>query len=269
MKKLILILLCFLLPAGSACAEAPEAAEEPVTCYTLAADLAESTRTPSPEASARVRADLEILDDPLARAVAAHWEATWLNPDYPLYIHGTDDPSLLPVTGRHAFVVLGFALRDGEMAEELVGRCKAAAAAAKAFPDSIIVCTGGATGANNPDGHTEAGLMKEYLVKRCGISRKRILTEELSRTTADNAVNTLQILREHGIETMTLVTSDYHQLWAQTLYHAQAEKLRLRDGWSVEIIGNYNWPAATEGTDIRKAGLGAVVSQLTEIMKRP
>ena len=67
-----------------------------------------------------------------------------------------------------------YLLPDGEMTEELVGRCKAAAAAAKAFPDSIIVCTGGATGANNPDGHTEAGLMKEYLVKRCGISRKRI-----------------------------------------------------------------------------------------------
>ena len=244
-------------------------AEEPVTYMVLTADLADACLEPSVEADTQVEADLAELDDPLARAVADHWKETWMNPDYPLYICGTDDPVQLPVAGRHAFVVLGFALQNGEMAPELIGRCEAAAEAARVFPDSILVCTGGATGANNPDRHTEAGLMKDYLVKKCGIAGDRIFTDELAMTTADSAVNTLGILQEQQIEAMTIVTSDYHQLWAQTLFHAQAEKLRLRDGYSVEIIANWNWPAASAGTDVRKAGLVYLLYQLPEIMNLP
>ena len=50
----------------------------------------------------------------------------------------------------------------------LMGLTKAAIAA-RVFPDSILVCSGGATGDNNPERHTEAGLMKQYLAGTCGI----------------------------------------------------------------------------------------------------
>jgi len=266
MKKMLAVLLCICLCAGAACAETAVTAEMDVTFAVLVNDLAEACLDPSEEVSARISADLEALDDPLAQSVAEHWQETWLNPDYRMYMYGTDDPSLLPVTGRHAFVVLGFQLKNGEMTEELIGRCEAAAAAARAFPDSILVCTGGATGGNNPDRHTEAGRMKEYLTEHCGIAADRIFTDELAMTTTDNAVNSLAILQEQQIDTMTVVTSDYHQLWGQTLFHAQAEKNRLAGGRPVRIVANYNWPA---GSDRYGGGLLYTVFQLDEILSRP
>ena len=80
--------------------------------------------------------------------------------------------------------------------------------------------------------------------------------------------DTLAILQEQQIEAMTVVTSDYHQLWGQTLFHAQAEKNRLAGGSPVRIIANYNWPAGS-GSDIHGNGLLYTVFQLSEILGRP
>ena len=88
----------------------------------------------------KIRADAAAINDGVAAAIAEHWEKVWLDPDYRLFLYGTDDPSALPVTGKHAFVVLGFRLQNGEMTDELKGRCDAAAAAALAgavVPDVV------------------------------------------------------------------------------------------------------------------------------------
>ena len=98
------------------------------------------------------------------------------------------------------------------------------------------ICSGGATGPNNPDGHTEAGLMKEYLVRACGIDTSRIFTDESAMTTLENAENTFEILRAKGIRTITIVTSDYHQKWGQVLYNALAAVYAQRYGYSVETF---------------------------------
>ena len=58
-------------------------------------------------------------------------------------------------------------------------------------------------------------------------------------TTAENAVNTMEILREKGVRSMTIVTSGYHQRWGQALYHLVAEIYRQEYGSGVEILGNY------------------------------
>ena len=108
--------------------------------------------------------------------------------------------------------------------------------------------------------------LKEYLTEHCGIGADRIFTDELAMTTTDNAVNSLAILQEQQIDTMTVVTSDYHQLWGQTLFHAQAEKNRLAGGRPVRIVANYNWPA---GSDRYGGGLLYTVFQLDEILSRP
>ena len=55
----------------------------------------------------------------------------------------------------------------------------------------------------------------------------------------ENAVNTFAILREQGIQSMTLVTSSYHQRWAQVLYNALAEQYRERYGYAADMIGNF------------------------------
>jgi hypothetical protein len=237
-KKTIALLILLSLLTGcvlSAASAASNSEKDPadVSIATLLSDLMTAY-----EANARIDADVEALDDDIARSVAAHWKKVYLS-DYRLYLYGQDDPAELPITGRHAFVVLGYELKNGQMTAELKGRCEAAAAAAKAFPDSILVCSGGATGSNNPHGNTEAGLMKKYLANQCGIEPERIFTDKKAMTTAENAVNTLKILREQGIETMTIVTSSYHQRWGQVLYNAMAARYRQAYGYSVELAGNY------------------------------
>ena len=197
----------------------------------------------------RIRAVSEG-DYQVGLAIATHWRDVCVNPDgkYPFYLYQGGEAATelaqvdIPDRPTHAFVVLGFELKNGEMRDELKGRCDAAAAAAKVFPSTIIICSGGATGDNNPDGHTEAGLMKDYLVNRCGIDADRIFTDETAMTTLQNAVNSFEIMRAQGVETITIVTSSYHQKRGQVLYNAMAALYRQEPGYSVEIVGNYSYP---------------------------
>ncbi|MBR6029445.1 MAG: YdcF family protein [Clostridia bacterium] len=217
--------------------EKPAEPEEPVVDYgVLLSDLAAAQ-----QALDAVRSDLEAMkEDALAAFIAEKWEEIYLDPGYRLYIDDRDDPAKLPISGKHAFVVLGYQLQDGEMTDELKARCGAAANAAAAFPESILVCTGGATGENNPEEHTEAGLMKAYLTENCGIAGDRIFTDESAMTTLDNAVNTFAILKAQGIEEITIVTSSYHQRRANILYETLAEIVRRTEGLSISLAGNYS-----------------------------
>ena len=244
MRKLILLTLILALTALTVPAAGDDTPpdtenkeeEKPVNISTLLFDLA-SLR----EADDRIAEDLDALkNNELAAFIADKWQTIYMNPDFRLFIHGKDNPAGLPVSGKHAFVILGFELDNGEMSDELKARCGAAAAAVAAFPDSILICSGGATGENNPEGHTEAGLMKDYLVQTCGIETDRILTDENAMTTLENAVNTFAILKEQGIETITIVTSSYHQRRAQLLYETLAEMIRRKEGVSVTVAGNYS-----------------------------
>ncbi len=243
-----------------------------VTFGTLLHDLVQAYESPTGNDIARIDADVDAIGTDMARAVAEHWKKVYLDRDYPLYLYGRDDPALIGAGGSHAFVVLGYQLKDGEMTEELRGRCDAAAAAAAAFPDSAVVLSGGATGANNPEGHTEAGMMKKYLTEVCGIAEERIFTDESAMTTVENAVNTFKILRERGISSITLVTSSYHQRWGQVLYNALAQKYLEDDGVHITITGNYCFDIAPENeaylSDARIAArqLGSILGLSREEM---
>ena len=193
---------------------------------------------------------INATDLTVARSVVDHWKAVYLDPDYPMYLYdGGERAAALEASNpqireRHAFVVLGFELKDGEMTDELKGRCEAAAAAARSYPESILVCSGGATGDNNPEGHTEAGMMKAYLTEMCGIAPDRIYIDENAMTTLQNAVNTFEIMRAQGVDTMTIVTSAYHQRWSQVLYNAMSTLCALSWGYSARIVANYSFPIA-------------------------
>ena len=218
------------------------------------------------EARDAVTAAAKALEgDELAVFITEKWNGIYFNPDFRIFIDGKDDPGALPVSGKHAFVVLGFELENGEMQDELKARCDAAAAAAEAFPGSILVCSGGATGDNNPEGHTEAGLMKEYLVRNRGIAPARIFIDESAMTTLENTVNTFAILKSQGIDTITIVTSSYHQRRANILYETMAELIRKTEGVSITVAGNYSCEAQTldvlEKYDARIAAM-----QLNELL---
>lgn len=233
--------------------ERPIAKENRDNFSALLADLVAAYESPSETDGQTIAADLAAIravdrrDHAVAEAIASHWRTVYLESEYTLYCYhgGGAAPELagtdIPNRRDHAFVVLGYALQDGQMQPELIGRCEAAAAAARAYPNAILVCTGGATGGNNPAHHTEAALMKDYLVRQCGIDAARIFTEEQAMTTGENAVNTLAILAGKGVRTMTVVTSDYHQRWGQALYNLAAA---LRDGERIRLVGNYCLPCS-------------------------
>lgn len=214
--------------------------------------LVTSYEAPSPESTQEIENTLVAIqataetDFAVAQSIANNWQSVFANPDYQLAMYGGGDlaPELaqsgISDVPTHAFVVMGYELVDGEMSEELRARCDAAAAAARSYPSTIIVCSGGATGLNNAEGHTEAGMMKDYLTGVCGIDPTRVHVDETSQDTAQNAQNTMAILRNQGIQTFTIVTSAYHQAWAQAVYNVAAA-LSMRDfGTPIAIVGNYN-----------------------------
>ena len=213
-------------------------------------------------------------DFAVAQSIVNNWQSVFANPNYQLFLYGgTDQAPELAQAGiqdspSHAFVVMGFELVDGQMTEELKARCDAAAAAARTYPNTIIVCSGGATGSNNPQGNTEAGMMRAYLTETCGIDPTRIHIDETSQDTAQNAANTLAILRNQGVQTFTIVTSTYHQAWAQAVYNAAAALSQRDYGVPIMIVGNYNvdFPLTevAPGTEGRWA-----VSQMASVLGIP
>ena len=210
-------------------------------------------------------------DGDIARAIAEHWKAVYLDPGYRLCVWwGREDANELEATKpdydeKHAFVVLGYELKDGQMQNELIGRCKAAAAAAKSFPDAYLICSGGATGQNNPEYKTEAGLMKQFLAGRGKVDRARILIDTRALTTLANAENTFAILKENDIHSITLVTSTYHQKWAQVLYNAMAAIYEKLYGFKVRIVGNFCYDIEPESGSYKK-GYRIALTQLSQML---
>ena len=94
------------------------------------------------------------------------------------------------------------------MREELLQRLQVLKRCAEQYPRALIVCTGGGTAADNPEA-TEAGTMAAWLAEN-GISRERILVEDKSKTTAQNAMFSLEILAkdEPQVKQLAIVSSD-------------------------------------------------------------
>ncbi len=76
-------------------------------------------------------------------------------------------------------------------------------------------------GALDADGQVVEGrIMKEQLV-RWGIPEERVLTEERSVNTHENAAFVRPIVEERGFRRLLLVTSAYHMLRAEECFHAE------------------------------------------------
>ena len=58
---------------------------------------------------------------------------------------------------------------------------------------------------------------------------------------------------------MTIVTSDYHQIWGQILFNAAAAMEAAQAGRMIRIVGNYSYPA-NHGTSM---GTRAALGQLS------
>jgi hypothetical protein len=130
-------------------------------------------------------------------------------------------PSNLSKQNDLALVVLGFELNDdGTMKDELIGRLKVALACAKQYPNAYVICTGGGTAKDNKK-VTEAGLMGDWL-KSKGLDEKRLIIENKSMTTAQNAEFSYEIVLKKypQIKNVAIISSAYHIAWGSLLFEA-------------------------------------------------
>ena len=149
-------------------------------------------------------------------------------------------PDDLPEDDSLCLVGPGFQLNpDGTMREELVERLKVMLAASWKYPTALIVCTGGGTAADDPEA-TEAGRMGEWLMEQ-GVDPSRLVIEDRSLTTAQNAIYTFDILAEKypQVRQMAIISSDYHIATGVLLFGAEA----ILRGSGIEITGNAAWHA--------------------------
>ena len=149
-------------------------------------------------------------------------------------------PAGLPEDDSLCLVALGFQLNpDGTMRDELVERLNVLLAASKQYPNALIVCTGGGTAADEPTA-TEASRMAEWLISQ-GVDSSRVIVEDHSLTTAQNAIYTFDILSEKYPQArqIAIVSSDYHIATGVLLFGAAAI---LRDS-GTEVVSNAAWHA--------------------------
>ena len=226
-----MILVCFLAAAMMIPASAEEApsAVQPLIERIVISYAADGTR--DTEALSVLAARDPSLGEKWARIMDL-WEA-------PVTVNEAL-PDSLPQDDSLCLVGLGFQLNpDGTMREELVERLNVMLAASKQYPNAIIVCTGGGTAENDPEA-TEAGRMAEWLVAH-GVDASRVIAEDKSLTTAQNAIYTFAILKEKypQVRQIAIISSDYHIATGTLLFGAEA----ILTGSPARIVSNAAWHA--------------------------
>ena len=63
-------------------------------------------------------------------------------------------------------------------------------------------------------------------------------------STAENAINVMAILQAQQVETLTVVTSHYHQRRGQILLAAAAARCKAEQGFDVEVVGDWSYLSA-------------------------
>lgn len=193
--------------------------------YNLVSDMVYAYADRQEAAVDIIRSDLEKLNT-LDPALGAFWTKlmqTWSEVNSGLTLNPGVLPDGLPEDGSLCIVVLGFQLEsDGSMAPELLGRCETALRCAEKYPNALIAVTGGGTAWSNPNA-TEAGVMADWLMAH-GVEASRILKEDASRTTGDNAEFTVKLLLENHpeVKALAVVSSDYHVPLGVLLFQEEA-----------------------------------------------
>ncbi len=199
------------------------------------------------EANAHIETLLKELRSVDADA-AARWKRImplWRSVQTDLKLNYDVLPDGLPDTDELCLVVLGFQLApDGSMRDELIERLKVAQRSAEKYPNALIVCTGGGTAAEN-ESAAEAREMSKWLIEN-GIAPARVIVEDRSLTTAQNAIYTFDVLAERypQVSKLAIVSSDYHIATGALLFGAEAILRAEKAGEDrVTVVSNAAWRA--------------------------
>ncbi len=242
-RILCVLLLLAVVCSCSACGQSAEKREPQAIIEEMVVDYGSY----GSEAEEHIRTLLKEL-----RAVdsdaAERWDSImglWKSANAELTIHQGVLPDGLPETDELCIVALGFQLNpDGSMRDELIERLKVVKASAEKYPQAWIVCTGGGTAAENP-GATEAGKMAQWLIEN-GVAAERVLVEDRSLTTAQNAVYTYELLRERcpQVKQLAIASSDYHIATGTLLFEAEAILRAEKAGApAMQVVSNAAWNA--------------------------
>ena len=241
---------------------APTTAQQPwskgynARTYQLVSDMIYIRRRDVADGNAQVRAlEQELKEaDPALGATWAGIMDYWLyaNTEMPINASLPDD---LPQDDSLCLVVLGFQLLyDGGMAPELLGRCELALRCAQQYPNAYLAVTGGGT-AFGDETVTEAGVMADFFIAQ-GIAPERIIREDASLTTDQNAINTCAILiRDYPqVSQLAVISSDYHLPLGCTMFTEAALLCGLYLGEvPYTVVSNAGW--ATDGSTLGYSGM--------------
>ena len=242
-RILCLLLLCSVVCLCTGCGQTAEKRDHQEIIEELVVDYGNY----GSEADGQIQSLLKELHSVDADA-AGRWErimTLWKTANTKLQIQDGVLPDGLPDTDALCIVALGFQLNpDGSMREELIERLAVVKASAEKYPNALIVCTGGGTAAQN-ESATEAGKMAEWLIEN-GIAQERVIVEDKSLTTAQNAIYTCDILAEHypQVKQLAIVSSDYHIATGTLLFEAEAILRAEKAGEeAVHVVSNAAWKA--------------------------
>ncbi len=184
----------------------------------------------------RVLGEIKLADE----GYGAAWEKImnyWRQANADGFTNVGTVPQGLPQDDSLCIVILGYALnKDGTMHEELIGRLETGLAIAMAYPNAYVCVTGGSSVPN----FTEGDLMGKWLVQH-GLEESRLIVENASRNTVENASFTYKILNTQykQVNQIVLVTSEYHVPRGSILYYTKFVLGAYSSGGSeIEIVSN-------------------------------
>lgn len=250
MKRKAMLALCLAvlvaLPLFAPVGHASEG-EQPRDAQQIIEELVVDFGHYGEEATMRVDellAELSAVDPSLGMRwgmIADLWRL--LQIETPLYYDVLPDG--LPDSDELCIVALGFQLKpDGTMRDELIERLTVVLRSAEKYPNAYIVCTGGGTASQNPSA-TEAGEMAKWLISK-GVDPKRVIVEDNSLTTAQNAIFTYDILTTQypKVHKIAIVSSDYHIATGVLLFTAESIlRAATPDSERLAVVSNAAWLA--------------------------
>ncbi len=248
MRRIIACILAFCAVISIGCGtEDGKAFDDPKALEHIVEEIAVDYGMYGAQANDRIDQLLKDLSDADA-GMGSRWKEImdlWRSDELGQPLHYDILPDGLPDTDELCIVVLGFQLNpDGTMREELIERLTVALKSAEKYPNAYIVCTGGGTASEN-ESASEAGEMAEWLIGQ-GVEKNRVIVEDHSLTTAQNAVFTYDILTSlyPSVKKLAIVSSDYHIATGELLFRAESIlRANAPGNEKLQVISNAAWKA--------------------------